>query len=295
MDIAQKNTTSAEKRQVFLSPAKVNLFLKVLSKRPDGYHEIRSLMQPVSLYDEVTIEVVQGDAIFVSSDHAGVPGGRDNLAYRAAEQVLEAVGVKRKVSISIGKRIPVGAGLGGGSSDAATVLMGLNSLLGGQIDDKRLMGLGAGIGSDVPFFILKGSALASGRGEILKRVKLPRYDYVLVNPGFHVSTAWAYTNLDLTKKTEDNILLYSEGPLDPELDIRDFLHNDLEAVTAARYPEITAIKRALVEEGALGSLMSGSGPTVFGVFQDAGKAEAAFERLKMTLNRGFSVFLAHGI
>ncbi|MBI5588343.1 MAG: 4-(cytidine 5'-diphospho)-2-C-methyl-D-erythritol kinase [Deltaproteobacteria bacterium] len=295
MDNAQKNTPSAEKRQVFLSPAKVNLFLKVLSKRPDGYHEIRSLMQPVSLYDEVTIEVVQGDGIFVSSDHAGVPGGRDNLAYRAAERLLDAVGVKRKVSISIGKKIPVGAGLGGGSSDAATVLMGLNSLLGCQIDDKRLMGLGAGIGSDVPFFILKGPALASGRGEILKRVKLPRYNYVLVNPGFHVSTAWAYNNLDLTKKTEDNILIYSEEHLDSDRNIRDFLYNDLEAVTAVRYPEITAIKRALVEEGAQGSLMSGSGPTVFGVFQDAGNAEAAFERLKVTLDRAFSVFLAHGL
>lgn len=295
MENVQKYAPPAQKRQKFLSPAKVNLFLKVLSKRPDGYHEILSLMQPVSLYDELTVEVEEGDGIVVSADHAGVPGGKDNLAYRAADLVLRETGLKRKVSIFIGKRIPVGAGLGGGSSNAATVLMGLNSFLGSPVKEQRLMELGASIGSDVPFFILKTPAIATGRGEVLKRVKLPRYGYVLVNPGFHVSTAWAYNNLDLTKKPEDNILMYSEETLGSVHDIKDFLQNDLEAVTAGRYPEISAIKGALVEAGALGSLMSGSGPTVFGVFSETGKAEEAFQRLKGTLDKGFSVFLAHGL
>lgn len=295
MDNGQKYAPSAQKRQQFLSPAKVNLFLKVLSKRPDGYHEILSLMQPVSLYDEVTIEVEEGDGILVSTDHAGVPSGKDNLAYRAADLVLREAGLKRKVSIFIGKKIPVGAGLGGGSSNAATVLMGLNSFLGSPVKEQRLMELGASIGSDVPFFILKSPAMATGRGEVLKRVKLPRYSYVLLNPGFHVSTAWVYNNLDLTKKSEDNILMYSEETLGSVHDIKDFLHNDLEAVTAGRYPEISAIKGALVEAGALGSLMSGSGPTVFGVFSEPGKAAEAFQRLKGTLGKGFSVFLAHGL
>lgn len=295
MDNGQKNTPRGRESLRFLSPAKVNLFLKVLSKRPDGYHEILSLMQPVSLYDEVTIDVEEGDGITVSTDHAGVPGGKDNLAYRAAELLLKEAGLKRKVSIFIGKKIPVGAGLGGGSSDAATVLMGLNSSLGYPVDEKRLMEIGASIGSDVPFFILKSPALATGRGEVLKRVKLPPYSYLLVNPGFHVSTAWAYNNLDLTKKAEDNILMYSEEALASERNIKDILHNDLEAVTAGKYPEIATIKGALVEAGAIGALMSGSGPTVFGVFSDSHRAQEAFQRLKGALDKGFSVFLARGL
>jgi len=295
MDNGQKNTPRGRESLRFLSPAKVNLFLKVLSKRPDGYHEILSLMQPVSLYDEVVMDVEEGDGITVSTDHAGVPGGKDNLAYRAAELLLKEAGLKRKVSIFIEKKIPVGAGLGGGSSDAATVLMGLNSSLGSPVDEKRLMEIGASIGSDVPFFILKSPALATGRGEVLKRVKLPSYSYVLVNPGFHVSTAWAYNNLDLTKKAEDNIFMYSEETLDPERNIKDFLHNDLEAVTAGRYSEISAIKGALVEAGALGALMSGSGPTVFGIFSESQRGQEAFQRLKGALDKCFSVFLAHGL
>jgi 4-diphosphocytidyl-2-C-methyl-D-erythritol kinase len=295
MDNGLKNTPSPEKRQTFLSPAKVNLFLRVLRKRPDGYHEIHSLMQPVSLYDEVAITVADGDGITVTADHPEVPGGKDNLVYKAAELILAEAGARKKVSVHISKRVPVGAGLGGGSSDAATVLMGLNSMLGCAVDEKRLMELGASIGSDVPFFILRGPALASGRGEVLERVKLPIYSYILINPGFHVSTAWAYSNLDLTKKPEGNILMYSEGFLNREHGVKDLLHNDLEAVTAKRYPEITAIKKALIEASALGSLMSGSGPTVFGVFQDEMKAREAFDRLKASLDKSFFIFLAQGL
>ncbi len=295
MDNGQKNASTVQRSQRLLSPAKVNLFLKVLSKRPDGYHEIYSLMQPISLYDEVAIDVGEGDGITVSTDHAGVPAGKDNLAFRAADLVLRETGERRKVSIYIRKTIPVGAGLGGGSSNAATVLMGLNSFLGSPLSDQRLMELGASIGSDVPFFMLRSPALATGRGEVLKRVRLPAYTYVLVNPGFHVSTAWAYSNLDLTKKVEDNIFMYSEESLDSERNIRNFLHNDLEAVTAGKYPEISAIKGSLIETGALGALMSGSGPTVFGVFTDTDKAQEAFKTLKGSLDRGFSVFLAHGL
>lgn len=295
MDNGQKNASTVQRSQRLFSPAKVNLFLKVLSKRPDGYHEIYSLIQPISLYDEVAIDVGEGDGITVSTDHAGVPAGKDNLAFRAADLVLKETGARRNVSIYIRKTIPVGAGLGGGSSNASTVMMGLNSFLGSPLSERRLMELGASIGSDVPFFMLRSSALATGRGEVLKRVRLPAYTYVLVNPGFHVSTAWAYSNLDLTKKAEDNILMYSEESLDSERNIRNFLHNDLEAVTAEKYPEISAIKGSLIEAGALGALMSGSGPTVFGVFTDTDKAQEAFQRLKGSLDRGFSVFLAHGL
>lgn len=277
-----------------LSPAKVNLFLKVISRRADGYHEISSLMQPVSLYDEISISVDAGEGISVRCGNDRVPEGRENLAFKAAELILQYTGIKRNLSIEILKRIPVGAGLGGGSSNAAATLMGLNSILNAGLDDKELMGLGARIGSDVPFFILKSPAMARGRGEVLERVKLPHFTYILINPGFHVSTAWAYNNLDLTKKAEDNILAYSEETLKDVSKIREFLENDLEAVTLRKYPEISKIKSTLVKAGAWGALMSGSGPTVFGIFPE-GSASRAFDRLKNSIGKGYSIFLAKGL
>jgi len=295
MDNGQKNTPTASKRLRLSAPAKVNLFLRVIFKRPDGYHEISTLMQPVSLYDELTIDVGQGEGISVESDHHGVPGGSENLAYKAADLVLTEAGLKRSVSIFIKKNIPIGAGLGGGSSDAACVLTGVNASLGDPLSEARLMELGASIGSDVPFFVLKSPALATGRGEVLKRVTLPRFTYLLVNPGFQVSTAWVYNNLDLTKNVEDNILMYSETALDCERNIKDLLYNDLETVTTGKHPEISAIKGALVEAGAIGALMSGSGPTVFGIFSEPDRAKAALEKLKVKFGKDFFLFLAHGL
>lgn len=283
------------KRRTFLSPAKVNIFLKVCSKRPDGYHEIYSLMQPVSLYDVIEITLVPGALKVVRCKGYGVPEGRENLACRAAEAFLERTGIVADVGIFISKNIPIGAGLGGGSSDAAGVLMGLNSMTGRLLVEADLMALGAQIGSDVPFFIIKGPALASGRGEILKRVKTPRCHYVLVNPSIHVSTLWAYSNLDLTKKVKDNMLTYSEADFSTAESMACTLKNDLEAVTAVRFPEIASIKEALVEFGALGALMSGSGSTVFGVFSEEALAEAAFELVRKRFDGSYSVYLAQGL
>ena len=278
-----------------LCPAKLNLFLKVLSRRGDGYHEIFSLMQPVSLYDEVSLEVEEGSGITVSSDSSEIPPGPENLAYKAAEHFLEATGFRKSVSIHIGKNIPVGAGLGGGSSDAASVLLGLNSVLGAALDEPALMGIGARIGSDVPFFILGCPAVARGRGEVLERVKLPDLGYILINPGFQVSTRWAYNNLTLTKGYEDNILTYSEDSFRDIDRIKGLLSNDLEEVVIAKYPELSSLKKTLVENGACGSLMSGSGPTVFGVFGSGEEAERAFGNLRDKLKRGYSAFLANGL
>lgn len=291
----EKKGTGRPARSKFLSPAKVNLFLKIIRKRPDGYHEIYSLMQPVSLYDEVEIEVSEGSAIEVVSDSREVPGGKENIAYRAAEVFFKKKDLKKAVSININKKIPVGAGLGGGSSDAATVLMALNSMLNAGLTDKELMDEAALLGSDVPFFILKCPALATGRGEILKKASLPRYYYILINPGFHVSTAWVYNNLDLTKRREDNILTYSEDFLGDIGNIRELLFNDLEAVTAGKYPEISALKDILSRSGALGSLMSGSGPTVFGVFADRDKALSALDFLKSRLGEKYFIAMAEGL
>jgi len=258
-----------EMKRAFQSPAKVNLFLRVLGKRADGYHEISTLMQPVSLFDELVISVSEGEGIAVVSDSVEAPGGEDNLAYKAARVFLQSTAIRRRVEISVKKVIPVGAGLGGGSSDAATVLMALNEMAGIWLPDGALMEMAARLGSDVPFFILKGPALAGGRGEKLKRAYLPELHYILINPGFHVSTVWVYSSLGLTNIGENNNLLYSyEVPASPE-GVVEALANDLEAVTSKQYPEISGLKEMLKGAGALGTLMSGSGPTVFGVFRAA--------------------------
>jgi len=288
----------------FLCPAKVNLFLKVLGIRPDGYHEISTLMQPVSLYDELTVEVADGSGVEVICPSNEVPSGPSNLAYKAAELFLKETGIIKKIKLSIVKHIPVGAGLGGGSSDAASVLIALNSMTGAGASEEALMRLGAEIGSDVPFFILRSPALASGRGTEMTRVVLPQYHYVLVNPGFPVSTAWAYNNLDLTKVNQDYNLTYSAKALSradnkwghsPVGRLKSSLVNDLETATVAAHPVLARLKDALLESGADGALMSGSGPTVFGVFVDRGAAAAAFENIREGLPRGMKVFLAEGL
>lgn len=281
----------------FLCPAKVNLFLKVLGKRPDGYHEISTLMQPVSIYDELTVEIESGSGVEISCSSNQCPSGPSNLAYKAAELFLKKTGIGKKVKLSIVKEIPVGAGLGGGSSDAASVLIALNSMTGAGEAEETLMRLGAEIGSDVPFFILRSSAWASGRGTELKRVALPCYHYVLVNPGFHVSTAWAYGNLDLTKVNQDYNLSYSVEALsrtDNKGGLKGLLVNDLETATIAAHPALARLKDVLLENGADGALMSGSGPTVFGVFAGRDSAAAAFEAIKSGLPGGMMIFKAEG-
>jgi 4-diphosphocytidyl-2-C-methyl-D-erythritol kinase len=172
--------------------------------------------------------------------------------------------------------------------------MGLNDALGQVIDHDELLTISASIGSDVPFFLLKGSALASGRGEILERISIPLYDYVLVNPGFEVSSGWAYDNLDLTKKDEDNMLLYSKSALMDSHHIKDLLVNDLEPAVLERYPQILEIKDALSATDTEGVLMSGSGPTVFALYGGLDKAKAAYEAVSTSLKAPNKVFLARG-
>jgi len=278
-----------------LSPAKINLLLRVLGKRDDGYHDLYSVMQPISLYDDISIEAEDGESICVECASGDVPADRTNLAFRAAELFFERTGLKKRLRITIEKMIPVGAGLGGGSSNAATVLMALNTLLKGGLTEAELMEMGASLGSDVPFFMLKGPALATGRGEVLERISLPGCHYILINPGFQVSTAWVYGNLDLTKNLENNNLTYSRQAFDGCSRIKDMLHNDLEPVTEARHHEISALKGLLMENGALGSLMSGSGPTVFGIFDGGDRAEKACENIKAQVDRACSVFLVQGL
>jgi len=263
--------------QTVYAPAKINLCLHVLGRRDDGYHELATLMQHVDLYDRLVISLSSGSDITVSCPQVRLPSGVENLAARAARLFLKQVGEVRSVAIRIEKQIPEAAGLGGGSSDAAAVLMALNESLGCGLSRSELMGLGGQLGADVPFFIYGQTAWATGVGERLQPWPgLPPIWLVLVNPRVAVSTAWAFQNLGLTHpRAIAKLPKFPQGTRS----LVCLLHNDLEAVTCQRHPVITTIKERLVAGGAAGALMSGSGPTVFGVFEDRGRAQRVAEAL----------------
>lgn len=290
-------------------------------------------MQPITLYDEIILEMKEGEGISVVSDNKQIPCDKTNLAYRAAEAFFKTTGISKRLSIKIKKNIPVAAGLGGGSSNAATVLKALNEITAAHISTENLLKIAAGLGSDVPFFILDKPCIASGRGEMLESVELPRFWYILINPDVPVSTQWAYQtldktgglvknkplfsdfikdkisyfvkgqNLNLTKNQENINITVSKvktsccgGRLEDPQILNSILINDLEDVTIRKYPEIKEIKQALIGSGATGALMSGSGPTVFGVFPDESEARKAFEQVKEdTRFKGMAVFAAQGI
>jgi 4-diphosphocytidyl-2-C-methyl-D-erythritol kinase len=255
------------------APAKVNYLLDVIRRRPDGYHDLRMVMQRVNLCDDITITLTDTPGITVSCGKNGVPDGPGNIAWKAANALLELDGGAQGALISITKNIPVAAGLGGGSSDAATVLMGMNELLKLGLSDQRLMEIGVKLGADVPFFIFKKTALAEGIGEALTVMpRMPTAWVLLVNPGVHVSTAWVYKNLTLTNRRELAKLPSFYGSIQ---DICAIFANDLEAVTIPAFPVIADIKETMLRHGALGAMMSGSGPTVFGLYQDRDTAELA--------------------
>lgn len=266
------------KKLILKAPAKVNYRLDVLNKRPDGYHELRMVMQRIDLCDEISITLCESAGITVSCDREDVPGGPKNIAWKAAEAMLASCGSQVGVDIFIRKNIPMAAGLGGGSSDAATVLMGLNELLGLKFSDEKLMEIGVKLGADVPFFVFKKTALAEGIGEKLTPVEgLPPVWLVLVNPNIHVSTAWVYQNLRLTNRKDGFTLPQFYNRVD---DICALLSNDLESVTADRFPVIGEIKRKLLAGGARGVLMSGSGPTVFAVFDTEENAQCCYVEVR---------------
>lgn len=262
------------------APAKVNFRLDVLRRRVDGYHDLRMLMQRIDLSDVIEIRLTDDGKISVSSDSDNIPDGPDNIVWKAANAILSRSGMKSGIQINITKNIPVAAGLGGGSSDAASTLMGLNQLLRLDLDDKTLMEIGLGLGADVPFFIFKKTAIAEGVGEILTPVeKIPKLWLTLVNPGIQVSTSWAYQSLVLTtEKVAARIPFLYESAAD----LCGILSNDLEAVTISRFPVIREIKDKLMSCGASGTLMSGSGSTVFAVFTESEAAKTAAARMAET-------------
>lgn len=255
------------------APAKINYLLDVIGKRPDGYHELRMIMQRVNLCDEITLTLTDSPGINVSCSSKGAPDGPENIAWKAARTLLDLSDSGNGVSIGIIKNIPVAAGLGGGSSDAASVLMGMNELLDLGLTEQKLMEIGCKLGADVPFFIFKKTALAEGVGEKLTPLpEMPKCWILLVNPGVRVSTAWVYRSLQLTSKGELNKLPEFFESIEHVVSI---LSNDLESVTIPAFPVIADIKARLMNLGAAGSMMSGSGPTVFGIFKSFDAAETA--------------------
>ncbi|MDI6710730.1 MAG: 4-(cytidine 5'-diphospho)-2-C-methyl-D-erythritol kinase [Bacillota bacterium] len=261
--------------------AKVNLFLSVVGRRPDGYHELESVMQQLAMHDEMAFSpAAPGISLAVEGD-PDVPADERNLVFRAAATLAEAAGIKPAVRICLRKLIPSSAGLGGGSADAAAALAALNGMwdLGWPLS--RLMELAACIGSDVPFALFGGTALARGRGEVLESLPSPgALGVLLVKPPFGVSTAAVYAGYD----EQDFPPGPGAGPLVEALRagradlVPGLLYNDLEKVTLAMYPVLSRLKERLLAAGAAGALMAGSGPTLFGLFpsrdQAAGAAEA---------------------
>jgi 4-diphosphocytidyl-2-C-methyl-D-erythritol kinase len=275
------------------SPAKVNLRLEILRRREDGYHELRTILQKISLCDTLSVSLKKEKGISISTDHPSLPIGRGNLVYRAAQMILKKSKYKGGLHIDIRKEIPLGAGLGGGSSNAATILKALNQLLEIGLPTKELMKIGLGIGADVPFFFLEGAAIAAGVGERLKKIGLPDLWYVLINPNFEVSTRWAYQNFVLTKR---HFHFNLQGFVKTPEEISRLLWNDLEGVVSHKYPQVEGMKKMLLSAGALGALMTGSGPTVFGVFPGKREAEKAFKKLEHKIRRrGWIILKTHSL
>jgi 4-diphosphocytidyl-2-C-methyl-D-erythritol kinase len=264
-----------------LAPAKVNFSLEVLGKRRDGYHEVRLLMAGVSLYDELSFKPAKH--LSLTCDLPGLDLGAGNLIIKAARAMQRAAGEERGAQIHLKKRIPLGGGLAGGSTDAAATLKGLNSLWSLRLKAPALHKLAASLGSDVPFCLESGWAIATGRGEKLKALSLRRKLWlVLANPGFEVSTKWAYQSVAGIKPSGRNFsrLAFEAIQAKDAAALEKAAVNDLEPVTAGRYVEIGHLKSLMREAGASLTRMSGSGPTVLGLFENEAKAESAYKIIK---------------
>ncbi|MDO8527992.1 MAG: 4-(cytidine 5'-diphospho)-2-C-methyl-D-erythritol kinase [Deltaproteobacteria bacterium] len=290
------------------APAKINLSLHILGRRANGYHDLSMIMEKVSLCDEITLEKIDSGIELVTGPWPAprrsgslvpaVPGPKEeNLAYKSAA-LLQNVSASSCASscgvrITLTKNIPMGGGLGGGSSDAATVLKGLNTLWNLNWPPQKLAEIGVKLGADVPFFIYDGPALVEGIGDEIKPLdKLPNLWIILVNPGVHVATPWAYSAWDNRRSvqnvsasscepgknlTEKNQSVRSRHTLEEVIQV---LHNDFESVVIPEYPEIQRVKEALLKAGALGALMSGSGSTVFGLFETKETRDNAVNKIE---------------
>lgn len=261
------------------TPAKVNIRLKITGRRPNGYHELVSIMVPVDLFDILELNVHSGGQINIQSKGFEVPKDENNLIYLAASSFMSRLGIDNGTSINLIKNIPVAAGLGGGSSDAAATLLILNRIYSNPLSNSDLHDLAVKLGADVPFFLNCRPSLVTGIGDIIKPIpNWPELWYLIITPPIKVSTSWVYRNLklELTTGEYDYILKILKNDT---FSISRILENDLETVTSASFPIINTLKKLLMDADAEGAIMSGSGPSVFGVFLSYKKAAKAKDSL----------------
>ncbi|MBN2418673.1 MAG: 4-(cytidine 5'-diphospho)-2-C-methyl-D-erythritol kinase [Deltaproteobacteria bacterium] len=278
------------------APAKVNVRLEITGKRPDGYHEIFSIFVPVELYDKLYIGHNNTGLISFKSKGLDVPQDPANLVYRAADSFFKKTGIKNSgVDIELEKNIPVAAGLGGGSSDAASTLLGLNKLYNLPINKEDLHKIALKLGADVPFFLDAVPSIVTGIGEILEPIpNWPELWYLIITPKLEISTAWVYQNykMELTSNEYDYIRKTLKND---DVIVSSIVKNDLEKVTSTSFPIINTLKRKIMDAGAEAAIMSGSGPSVFGIFLSREKAVSARNLLMSDNVRHISVVKGKGI
>lgn len=263
--------------------AKINLGLDVIRRREDGYHEVKMIMQTVRLFDRISIRKTKSEKIQVKTNLFYLPENENNLVYKAAKLLMDEFQITQGVLINLQKFIPVAAGMAGGSSDAAAVLYGMNRMFRLGLSTQELMERGVKIGADVPYCIMRGTALAEGIGEKLTELSpMPEGKVLIAKPPISVSTKFVYENLKLDEHTQhpDIDLLIQDIESGSLKDIAAHMGNVLESVTIPNYPVIAEIKEQMIRDGALNAMMSGSGPTVFGLFDDDEKAEYAYRRMR---------------
>jgi 4-diphosphocytidyl-2-C-methyl-D-erythritol kinase len=265
---------------ILRASAKLNLYLSVLGKRRDGYHEVDTLYQPVSLYDDLVLKR-EKNGITIAGDDPSIPWNESNICVKAAEKMIERTGIRGGVDIKISKGIPAGSGLGGGSSDAAATIIGLNELYGLSLSKKELMEVASEIGSDVPFFVFGGSAVGKGKGDLLEPAEgLPGGWILIVKPDVSISTEWAYRNLNkgLTRfDYEDTLNALKVGLVKfPEVNLKAF--NSFEKIVVDSFPEVREVLEELRNEDSILCAMSGSGSACFAVFSEERIAEEALSR-----------------
>lgn len=266
--------------------AKINLGLDVLRRREDGYHDVKMIMQTIQMYDMLEMEKSEKPGIHLTTNLSYIPVNENNLVYKAAKLLMDQYGIEEGIMINLNKFIPVAAGMAGGSSDAAATLVGVNKMFQLGLTRQQLMELGVKIGADVPYCVMRGTALAEGIGEKLTVLPPMPPCYVLIGkPGISVSTKFVYTNLNLGPDTHHPDIDGMIQALEKRdlYGITDRMENVLEKVTIPEYPVIETIKNHMKAHGAVNAMMSGSGPTVFGIFDDKEKAEYACEKLKESM------------
>ena len=265
------------------APAKINIGLDVIRRRDDGYHEVKMIMQSIRLFDRLTLTKSKEPGIHLTSNLNFLPTDENNLVYRSAKMLREEFGIEEGLDIFLDKRIPVAAGMAGGSTDAASCMIAMNNLYDLGLSRQELMDRGIKLGADIPYCVLKGTALSEGIGEKLSPIpRMPDCYILIAKPKIYVSTKQVYTDLVLDENSpHPDIDRMIEAIRKKNLpDLCDHIGNILETVTIPAHPEIDTIKKCMMENGALGSIMSGSGPTVFGIFDDLDTAKAAKEKCR---------------